>query len=126
MDYTEEVTQRGSYLNRINLERFWEKAKGCMLPEHRFDLLVEMTRLRVAVHEMTVKGRRSHYQRRRQRGWLAKATRKPCWVCLNPSRHRHHVIPIECGGRNIKKNIVPLCVLCHRGVHGGKQVGFVR
>jgi HNH endonuclease len=36
-----------------------------------------------------------------------------CYVCSQPAKHRHHVIPICRGGSNEKYNLVPLCIKCH-------------
>lgn len=33
----------------------------------------------------------------------------------------HHLIPLSRGGRNVQANFVPLCSICHRRSHRGKQ-----
>jgi 5-methylcytosine-specific restriction endonuclease McrA len=41
-----------------------------------------------------------------------------CEVCGSKEHlHRHHLIPIYFGGRNINKNIITLCSVCHNKVH---------
>lgn len=40
-----------------------------------------------------------------------------CFVCGELPKHRHHIIQIQHGGRNTYRNIVDLCVKCHRRVH---------
>jgi hypothetical protein len=43
--------------------------------------------------------------------------RKDCFVCRSLCDHRHHVISLKQGGTNAKKNVVPLCLLCHMKIH---------
>ena len=42
---------------------------------------------------------------------------KPCVVCGEEARVRHHLILLKNGGRNTPENIVPLCHQCHSEVH---------
>lgn len=42
---------------------------------------------------------------------------KFCFACKGTAQCRHHIIWIKNGGRNIKKNIVPLCNNCHAEIH---------
>jgi len=40
-----------------------------------------------------------------------------CFVCSKEPHHRHHIIQLQHGGRNVPTNIVHLCRSCHREVH---------
>lgn len=40
-----------------------------------------------------------------------------CFVCEKTPHHRHHIVQLQNGGRNIYKNIVHLCKKCHIEVH---------
>jgi hypothetical protein len=31
----------------------------------------------------------------------------------------HHIVPLGCGGSNVKSNLITLCKECHGSVHGG-------
>jgi len=42
-----------------------------------------------------------------------------CFICDNQPQHRHHIIQLQNGGRNIHLNIVHLCKSCHKEVHRG-------
>lgn len=42
---------------------------------------------------------------------------KKCFVCLGPAHCRHHIIQLQHGGMNHKKNVVSLCNDCHAEVH---------
>ena len=46
----------------------------------------------------------------------------PCYVCQVPAYHRHHIITLKNGGRNTKRNRIPLCKKCHVKVHPWMQV----
>lgn len=49
---------------------------------------------------------------------MAREHRPPCLVCTEAEgmTDGHHVIPLEYGGEQDGKK-VPLCSLCHRGIH---------
>lgn len=40
-----------------------------------------------------------------------------CFACGVPATVRHHIIWIKNGGRNSRKNIIPLCRPCHAEIH---------
>jgi hypothetical protein len=42
---------------------------------------------------------------------------KKCFVCLSQAHCRHHIIQLQHGGMNHKKNIVSLCNFCHAKIH---------
>ena len=40
-----------------------------------------------------------------------------CFVCGNMAEVRHHIIQLQSGGQNSKRNIVSLCKRCHKAIH---------
>lgn len=40
-----------------------------------------------------------------------------CWVCLAPASCRHHIVQLQNGGINSRKNVVSLCDPCHAEIH---------
>lgn len=40
-----------------------------------------------------------------------------CFVCSGPASARHHIVQLQNGGINSKKNIVSLCATCHAKIH---------
>lgn len=40
-----------------------------------------------------------------------------CFVCLKAADCRHHIIQLQNGGQNSKKNLVSLCNSCHSEIH---------
>jgi 5-methylcytosine-specific restriction endonuclease McrA len=112
---------RRTYQNRILLERFWQSVNGRDVAT-RLAILRAYARTEMApdpYERHSTQRLREHYHLRRQRGFWNAIGR--CWLCSAEANHRHHIVPIEQGGRNIKKNIVPLCVTCHRSVHAAPR-----
>jgi 5-methylcytosine-specific restriction endonuclease McrA len=115
---TENVTvQRRTYQNRILLEEFQRKAVA-RSPKTRMAILRDFAR-RVLAPDPFVGHNpdwmRRKYRQRRSRGFVHSI--RECWVCGGEAVDRHHIIPIQNGGRNTVTNIVPLCKPCHVGVH---------
>jgi len=42
---------------------------------------------------------------------------RKCFVCLGQAHCRHHIIQMQNGGLNSKKNLVSLCHECHSAIH---------
>lgn len=42
---------------------------------------------------------------------------KLCFACGDPAEHRHHIILLNHGGDNSKRNVVSLCAHCHAEIH---------
>lgn len=40
-----------------------------------------------------------------------------CFVCGKPATERHHIIQLQNGGINSKKNVIPICRPCHCKIH---------
>src|SRR3990167_8333799 len=66
-----------------------------------------------------------HHKRsygRRRKGSSARAWHRLmlefCWVCQNvAATARHHIIQVQHGGGNDRRNIVPICNGCHAAIH---------
>lgn len=43
--------------------------------------------------------------------------RRKCFACLGKADVRHHIIQLQNGGINCKKNVVYLCHTCHKEIH---------
>jgi hypothetical protein len=59
----------------------------------------------------------------RMRSWRFPIAGMECYCCDRPARIRHHVTPLNRGGRNKNNNIVPLCHGCHAEVHPWLKAG---
>jgi len=42
---------------------------------------------------------------------------RPCFACGSSCDHRHHIIQLQNGGDNHKRNVVPICLPCHTKIH---------
>jgi hypothetical protein len=90
--------------------------RGCLPRRRKMQLLTAMagfllrnTKLRpTANHNI-----RQHYNKtlRDEKANL------PCFICGGEWHHKHHIIQIQHGGRNLRANWVCLCRDCHREVH---------
>ena len=63
-------------------------------------------------HRMDVRGAFDKVKRRR-----CHLEKRKCFVCRESGEVRHHIIPINGGGTNAKRNVVPLCRPCHAEIH---------
>lgn len=97
----------------------------------KLDLLRIMTEVKIDVPSFNLrkKRREGFNQSRNDRLLLEDKEQKRmfnledlCFICNNPPKHRHHIVQLQYGGRNIYKNIVHLCQKCHSNVHG-RRIG---
>lgn len=62
--------------------------------------------------------RRKSFVFYRDNGGLPRISTKKCYVCeFKVANHWHHIVPIRKGGDDTDRNLVPLCVGCHKKVH---------
>jgi hypothetical protein len=86
-------------------------------PIHKLNALIELSSLVIPYKKQT------ELEKRRQQFNEAKATLHKwkrfgfCFVCLNPATARHHIVQLQNGGINSRKNIVSLCDSCHTKIH---------
>jgi len=115
-------------LMKEDLKTFWART-GLKLQETTPWLsgvrLDELRRLAEYVypfkHREPIKDRRFKFEiARRQKRYF----KHPCFVCGGKTGHRHHIIQLQHGGGNSKRNVVALCLGCHGDVHG-KDFGGV-
>ncbi len=79
--------------------------------KNRIELLRRYAEIRVQT--------KASYQSRREGSLPLKAgIEAHCFACQRFRLvHRHHIIQVQYGGPNTKKNLVYLCVYCHGEVH---------
>lgn len=92
------------------LDRFWARFYAARTDEGRLNLLRSMAD--------RSKGKRTasryHFDRMKSKLTLRN---KPCGVCDESATERHHIIPLDKGGKNCKQNLIPLCGSCHVQIH---------
>ena len=57
------------------------------------------------------------YHERREQFRRTGSIPSRCFVCSNPSQQRHHIILLKNGGSNHRRNIIKLCIDCHKEIH---------
>lgn len=96
-------------------------SEQCDTPEERYFLLKRFSHRRCRGAKYA-KERRAAFSR-----WkyvvFPRVERHVCWCCwAGMAKHRHHVVQLQNGGRNIPENIVPLCEHCHKMIHPWLEV----
>tara|TARA_B100000749_G_scaffold257283_1_gene226519 strand:- start:980 stop:1393 length:414 start_codon:yes stop_codon:yes gene_type:complete len=115
------------------LETFWDKIKkigyhklphgdrvrcycGSRNKSKVLALLKEFAEIKIVYKKgMTASEVRAKFKKdkRLQRFW-----HRACFVCGEPDvTQRHHIIQIQNGGRNCKRNVIPICNKCHSRIH---------
>lgn len=88
------------------VQRFW-KEKGGMSLSQRISLLKEIAEMPGP--------RKSNYFNKRKIGHKCNTI---CGVCeKNKAFYHHHLVTLKNGGRNKKKNMIPICDQCHNEIH---------
>lgn len=85
-------------------------------PNHVLRLLKEYADIKIAIKNPTLSHldvrNKFNQEKRHRRLWG-----RPCLVCGSANVQRHHIIQIQNGGRNEKRNIISLCIPCHAEIH---------
>lgn len=118
--------------NQIHMEhlhRFWGKFGGWKPSNHgagftQLDKLTEVRKLaslRIPFKRQKTKDdRRCDFNGVKHRLCRAKID-SPCFICghigKTPPHSRHHLIQLQNGGLNCRRNLVVLCDPCHADVH---------
>lgn len=120
LDQTAITKQRRSYTFRAEIRRFWDKMTMARTNRGRLDILRQFAAVVLPpdpFQNPTTGTVRRHFERQKGKGRF-RLTGSACWVCRTTEAvHRHHVIALRHGGRNVACNIVRLCQNCHRDVH---------
>lgn len=114
------VTHPNIIHNEI-LKTFWSKFGGVRNVGIGYKKKAKIEALRWALNfKIKYKSGRSTQEVRRSFDKYSKNRYRNsglCFACLARGYARHHIISIDNGGRNVKKNIVILCQQCHALLH---------
>lgn len=95
---------------KATIAEFWERVTRTLGIVERLLLLQEFAE-RLVYREQS-------YSAIRKGSPGIKRPRGMCWACQSrKAEHRHHIVQVQHGGRNVLKNIVCLCRGCHAVVH---------
>ena len=83
--------------------------------ERKLDLLREYAERRYTFkHGASLKTKRTKFIQAKRHKRLFK---RPCFVCAQKTTVRHHIIQLQHGGGNGRRNVIPLCSPCHAAIH---------
>jgi 5-methylcytosine-specific restriction endonuclease McrA len=105
------------------LVEFWLKFGGRKNRGIGFDPIVKIEALRLLAETRVRYKKQQALELRREQFDDAKPKLHSfrrfgcCFVCGGMANDRHHIIQLQNGGINSKKNIVSLCSKCHEKIH---------
>lgn len=103
------------------LAGFWQRFAGekrtHYAPSVKLQALREMAEVRIPYKKQSpLSRRREQFDRVKHRLCRARLGSK-CFVCFRPGFNRHHIVQLNNGGINSRRNLVILCNACHAQVH---------
>lgn len=113
----------GHQLLKEQLELFWcqfggSKCNGDGMPQK--DKMSELKRMAAIVipyrKQQPTSARRDQFNEIKHSMHKMKVFWK-CFVCGTAAKSRHHIIQLQNGGINSRKNVVSLCDPCHAEIH---------
>lgn len=99
------------------LRRFWESWESLNTDQNRLAELIKLANKFTAHRLKPKKLRKARAKYERHRYSLLTIPDCKCGTCDNPSKIRHHIIPLCFGGPNSPLNLILLCNSCHEGIH---------
>lgn len=108
-------------LIKLDLQSFWENFGGKenygkgFTEEEKLQWLKDYSKKRFFFRTRSRERMRRKFNKPFKR--FTKIFDKPCFVCSQPTDHRHHIIALVNGGDNRKINMVGLCKFHHTKVH---------
>ena len=115
----------GNQLHKQTILEFWSlfggwKAKKTVAeyaPDFKLEHLLRMSRVIIQYdHQSHITKRRFTFNKVKAKLCRQK-TGSPCFVCSQPGFARHHLIQLQNGGINSRRNLVIVCDSCHSKIH---------
>ncbi len=114
-------------IQKTELCKFWNRFGGRKNDGSAFDRKLKLQAVQEIADflivgfkkQQSLSVRRTNFIRvRNERLNLSTRRNKSCFICCrNKATCRHHLIQLQNGGINSKKNIIALCDGCHAAVH---------
>lgn len=118
-----EKGQNGCDLMKRSIKKFWAKFGGKKTKGHGFSkreklaALIEWSRIVIPYYKQRpLPERRAEFNDGKAKLHPMKRFGK-CFACAHDATCRHHVIQLQNGGINSRKNVVSLCAPCHADIH---------
>jgi hypothetical protein len=114
---------QGTQAHSEAIRAFWERFGRTKNDGSGFDRTEKMNRLKQMAEVVIRYNQQQTLEYRRERFNAAKQSRHllkgypDCFVCGDPATERHHIIQLQHGGINSKRNLVSLCHGCHCQIH---------
>ena len=104
---------------REAIDQFWDYYGGKKCcgkghdPDQKLQRLIRLSHYRIGKRRKNERGKFEKIK------WKRHSLRSHpfCFICRCPAEVRHHIIQIQNGGINAKRNIVSLCRACHIKIH---------
>lgn len=104
---------------KLTLQNFWESVHG-MDRAFRLSRLQELAGVVIEYHkQQPLNERREQFDEAKAKLHSFKVRKfGMCWVCTYArATARHHIVQLQNGGINSRKNVVSLCDACHAEIH---------
>ena len=106
---------------KVDLQSFYYYLNACTNRNSRIELLKKYASKKYEFkHRKPLEVRRINFlasAKRKLSKLIERAKFRLCSACFNFVEIRHHIIQLQNGGDNRKKNIITLCNDCHEEIH---------
>jgi len=111
---------------KLDLKEFWSNFEPCgpgpnqclgkcRSKEFKLKILKEYAEKSYSFKRRMPLGKRREQFKNNRR--LRNKFRWPCFVCGSEAEARHHIIELQGGATNSKRNVIPICHQCHALIH---------
>lgn len=110
-------------IHKQTINEFWQKFGGFKNDGVNFDEGEKLQAVKIIAETIIPRKSQQTLQYRRDRFNHVKLHRHSmkshdlCFVCSGKAQCRHHLIQLQNGGINSKKNLISICNDCHAKVH---------
>jgi hypothetical protein len=110
-------------IHKETINEFWQKFGGFKNDGVNFDQCEKLQAVKIIAEIIIPRKSQQTLQYRRDRFNHVKLHRHSikshdlCFVCSGKAQCRHHLIQLQNGGINSKKNLISICNDCHAKVH---------
>lgn len=112
-------------LQKQQILRFWDNFGGWhpsggysqFQKELKLKRLMEMASIMIPYRNQTDLQKRRHQFNESKRRLCRQPIGSPCFACGANGFNRHHIIQLQNGGINSRRNLVILCDDCHAEIH---------
>jgi len=106
----------GNQYHKLLLKIFWDEFGGNKNNGSKYKEEDKLNALKVIANCRVIYKNQQTLKKRRA-AFVSKFGGKKCFICQEPPQCRHHMIQLQHGGINQRKNIVKLCNPCHKKIH---------